>query len=786
MKSPLRLLDLRLVSLTATVLASAVVTAHPAAAQERLCDASVENCRVPLVDLIDNEQVAIDVAFWFIKDGRIPAALVRAHDRGVPIRVIMDTRANDGYPENEQYLQQLADAGIPMRTRTGSGIAHWKLMIFAGQGTIEWSGANYSPTAFVPITPYQNYEDEVIYFSKRLVTSFMRKYDDEWTNTRSYGNYANISGPLQRLYPTYAIDPRLNFVPTEGYQDRLVPLIDSEPPSGLIDVDMYRVTQSEPVDALIRAASRGVRQRLYLEPNEYNNPDRPDNKTQIDRLVDAAERYPGTIEIRMRAHAGLNHQKTVWLHSQRIVVFGTSNWSRASDTRQLESNIFTAPDPGDSLNDFLFTELERSFERKFYNEAPDGSIESTAFRTPSLPRPTNEDLCNDPSATNYGGPAPCRYPAPTLPSEWDTRDIGAVGLAGSAGESNGSFTVKGSGADIWGTADAFRYAYQPLAGDGTIVARLATVESVNRWTKAGVMIRQSLDASSAHAAMFVTPGKGLAFQRRPSFGASSVNTAIAGTAPEWVRLVRVGQTVTASVSGDGSSWTTVGRDTIALSGVVWVGLAVTSHDNTQLATAAFDHVVISTDADSGDSLPTPWIDTDIGAGAGSASFDSTSATFSVTGQGEDIWFSADAFHYVYQTLNGDGTIVARVSSVENSSSWAKAGVMIRNSTAADSTYAYALVSVAKGVAFQRRATTGADAAHTGGSGASAPHWISISRTGNTFTAAESSDGNSWTTIGSETIAMDSSVLVGLAVTSHNRSEPSTATFDQVVLSGSGG
>src|SRR4029079_18189001 len=134
---------------------------------------------------------------------------------------------------------------------------------------------------------------------------------DIWTNTRDYENYKNVTGPLARVHPTFAVDPRLNFPPKDSYQSRLIPLIDREPRRGLIDVDMYRVTLARPVDALIRAASRGVRIRLYLEPNEYVNPARPGNKVQMDRLVAAAKQYPGTIEIRMRKHLGLNHQKTI-------------------------------------------------------------------------------------------------------------------------------------------------------------------------------------------------------------------------------------------------------------------------------------------------------------------------------------------------------------------------------------------------------------------------------------------------------------------------------------------
>jgi phosphatidylserine/phosphatidylglycerophosphate/cardiolipin synthase-like enzyme len=417
---------------------------------DRLCDASSENCRngTPgkpgLLDLIGNELQGIDVGVWFWKDDRIVTALVKAKSRGVPVRIIMDPRDNNSYPTNSAALAKLAAAGIPMRKRTAGDICHWKLMIFAGQQTVEWSGANYSPTAFVPQVPYKDYEDEVIYFSQQLFPSFTTMFENIWTSTTDYANYANITGPLTRVYPTSPIDPRLNFPPRDSYQDRLVPLIDQEPAGGLIDVDIYRVTMARPVDALIRAAARGVRIRLYLEPMEYSNTARPGNKIHMDRLVAAAQQYPGTIEIRMRKHLGLNHQKTVWLHAQHVVVFGTSNWSDASDDNQLEANIFTDKLPGDPLNDFLFTELHRVFERKWFNQAPDGSIETEAWRTPTLPPPTlgTTTTCLDPTASNYGGPLPCVYAA--------TVTLDKTALLAGAAEANWVINVSpADGAGAW-------------------------------------------------------------------------------------------------------------------------------------------------------------------------------------------------------------------------------------------------------------------------------------------------------------------------------------------------
>jgi phosphatidylserine/phosphatidylglycerophosphate/cardiolipin synthase-like enzyme len=402
-------------ALTALLFTAAFFLASTAQAAERLCDASAENCRTPLIDLINNETQGIDVGVWFFKDDRFVTALVNAKKRGVPMRIIMDPRANATYAANGPELDKLAAAGIPMRKRIAGDICHWKLMIFAGQGVVEWSGANFSPTAFVPQDPYKDYEDEVIYFSEQLVPSFMTMFDNIWTNTKEYANYANVPPTLVRNYPSNPIDPRLNFPPANSYQDRLVPLIDAEPAGGWIDVDIYRITMARPVDALIRAASRGIRIRMYLEPNEYSNTARPGNKVQMDRLVAAAKQYPGTIEIRMRNHLGLNHQKTVWFHAQHVVAFGTSNWSDASDDNQLEANIFTDKLKGDPLNDLTFDALYTIFNRKWHNSSPVGSIETVAWRTPTLPDPQPSSNCLDPKATNYGGPLPCTYPPPPPP-----------------------------------------------------------------------------------------------------------------------------------------------------------------------------------------------------------------------------------------------------------------------------------------------------------------------------------------------------------------------------------
>jgi hypothetical protein len=174
----------------------------------------------------------------------------------------------------------------------------------------------------------------------------------------------------------------------------------------------------------------------------------------------------------------------------------------------------------------------------------------------------------------------------SLPSPWLGQDIGAVGVAGSAGYAGGTFTIQGAGADIWGTMDAFFFVYQSLSGDGSIVAQVTGLGNTNVWAKAGVMIRETLNADSTFADVVVTPSSGTAFQRRTTTAGSALSTAgPALAAPCWVKIERVGNVFTGSVSSDGTTWTAIGSETIPMAATVYIGLAATSHDATASTTA---------------------------------------------------------------------------------------------------------------------------------------------------------------------------------------------------------
>jgi hypothetical protein len=183
-------------------------------------------------------------------------------------------------------------------------------------------------------------------------------------------------------------------------------------------------------------------------------------------------------------------------------------------------------------------------------------------------------------------------PGSTLPSGWTSQDIGSVGGLGAAGYDSGTFTVIGSGTNIWNPADEFQFVHTTMTGDGFIEARVVSLEDYHDgWSIAGVMIRETLSNTSKYAMMDVTFSQVAQFQwRTTSGGSSGYVDGPAVTAPYYVRVTRSGNTLTGQISANGSSWTTVGSITISMTSTVFIGLAVTATDNERLNTAVFDNV----------------------------------------------------------------------------------------------------------------------------------------------------------------------------------------------------
>lgn len=181
-------------------------------------------------------------------------------------------------------------------------------------------------------------------------------------------------------------------------------------------------------------------------------------------------------------------------------------------------------------------------------------------------------------------------------------------------------------------------------------------------------------------------------------------------------------------------------------------------------------------------LPAPWADVDIGAPPLQGSAVYSNATFVVKGCGSDIWSTGDQFHFVYQPAIGGVTITARITSLQSSNGWSKSGVMLRESTNANSGYVGIYVTPSNGVSMQFRPGTGSNAVDLArATGLTAPYWVRLVRVGNTFTGFRSADGAAWTQVGTTNFVMATNVFGGLAVCSHDVSRLNTSIFDNATV-----
>jgi len=165
------------------------------------------------------------------------------------------------------------------------------------------------------------------------------------------------------------------------------------------------------------------------------------------------------------------------------------------------------------------------------------------------------------------------------------------------------------------------------------------------------------------------------------------------------------------------------------------------------------------------------------------SFKDIPPIYQMTSAGEDIWGYADQFHFAYKKLSGPGSITAKVVSVDNTDPWAKAGVMIRQTLEPGSTHATMVITPESGVSFQRRTLIDAGSEDTTIDGTTAPQWVRLTRSANTFTGEYSANGVNWQPVGSVTIPMLTDVYIGLCLTSHNVNATCTANFSNVTING---
>ncbi|HTB82216.1 MAG TPA: MBG domain-containing protein [Candidatus Sulfotelmatobacter sp.] len=361
----------------------------------------------------------------------------------------------------------------------------------------------------------------------------------------------------------------------------------------------------------------------------------------------------------------------------------------------------------------------------------------------------------------------------SLPDSWASQDIGDVGFQGSATYTNGTFTVSGAGTDIWGTNDSFQFVSQSWSGDGQIVARVASIGNTGSSPKAALMFRETLDAGSCNTIVFATTNH-VSMQGRTTTNGITVTVGTTNaTPPQWLSLVRTGNYLKGYESADGINWNLIGMQTNSMATNIYVGLAVSSKSYGILNTSVFDHV----------SVQNVWYNDDIGAAGGSSQINYSNGVCTVSGIGMDIWSTNDEFQYLYQAGSGDQTIIAQVTSVENTSTSAKAAVMIRETLDPDSRNTTLFVSPTNGISIQGRTAIDGLTVTVNHTNGVPPQWIMLVRSSANMNGYQSLDGTNWSWIGTQSNGIANNYYIGLGVTSKNIALTNTSTFNNVSVQG---
>ena len=303
-----------------------------------------ENVRDEIIRKIDAERVRLDIALWFLGDGDIVAAIIRAHQRLVPVRVIGDRVGIFEADRNtlDAFLY-LANAGVPIRVRYEPTwfpeIIHWKSAIFVGQGLVEFGSGNWTTFELMP-SPWSptDFKDETLMFTDdpAIFRAFLTKFDQYWADTtgtfrdwpevykaetgQNWTVPMNINrARLEQDHPTNV--PGMVWSQGPELLNQMIADINAE--TQAVDLVSYRMTVFNLTDALIAKHQSGVPVRVFIEPLQYRNAGYPEYwlvGAQADRL------WAAGVPIKIRTHQGLTHMKAVI--TSRSALVASSNFTK--------------------------------------------------------------------------------------------------------------------------------------------------------------------------------------------------------------------------------------------------------------------------------------------------------------------------------------------------------------------------------------------------------------------------------------------------------------------------
>lgn len=360
------------------------------------------------------------------------------------------------------------------------------------------------------------------------------------------------------------------------------------------------------------------------------------------------------------------------------------------------------------------------------------------------------------------------------PSPWTGAAVGP-GASGDLDDDDGIITMSAAAGDIFDAADSFFYAHQSAAGAMTLTTRVTAWDAAGAGSaKAGLMVRGSMSADAPHFTAHLTgPNNIVKLKWRDAAGQTTSSAdGAAVSLPVWLKVIKTGRAFAGFYSADGRAWTQIAAP-VTLGGFpesYRYGMAATSNDPGQTVTVTFADTTAAQPAGAA-----------IGQGAaGSAAEAGELVTLSATGG--DILKKNDSLFFYYLPADGpDLDVRVRLAGWDtNGTKTAKAGLMLRASTAADAPeFTIHVTGASRAIKLKYRANAGGTTTNVGGPDvAPLPVWLRLLKTEDVVQAFYSTDGVYYEAVGAPQVMknLGEEYLYGLAATSNAPGEYVTATF----------
>lgn len=265
----------------------------------------------PLAAAIDSARLSVDVAIYSLSLNSIRNALIRAHDRGVRVRMVMES-------ENMERSdpQILKDAGIPILGDRREGLMHNKFVVIDGS-EVWLGGMNYTDSG-----AYADNNMMMRIRSVKIAENYIREFEEMYVDDK-FGDNVRSDTPNPRV-TLDGIPVDTYFSPDDGVQAILLDILNEAQES--IYFMAFSFTSDELGDTIRKRAEAGVTVAGVMDEEQVQS----NIGTEYDSFRQAG------LDVYIDGNAGQMHHK-IMIVDESIVIAGSYNFTNSAETRNDEN-----------------------------------------------------------------------------------------------------------------------------------------------------------------------------------------------------------------------------------------------------------------------------------------------------------------------------------------------------------------------------------------------------------------------------------------------------------------